>query len=284
MKNLKLKLITAMVLFISVIIIAQISVYATNESVEIVKKSETEYLIYVKDNLNTNFSFAFSNDQNVNPDALTYVEAAQDAANEQAKKIAFVNSTSIGMFDNDTYMWVKSSDKYILKGIKIDLSNSITDSELKMANDLTKTIKVDLTQVDQTKETINGVETTKIVGKIVLVENGNYTYRLVKASMSEDYTNFTKLAEKISKLTDEASFYTKLETYVDFYNMYNRLKNSLSSENWLKVENNVILQPEDAIDGEEYVLWIKDIKNNEISLTDVQFLSCKKEMSQEKIV
>ena len=284
MEKLRIKLIVSLVLCIFLFGMVQLSIYATNENIEIVKKSDAEYLIYVRDNLNTDFTFAFSNDKNTNPEKLTYTKAANDSTESNANKIAYVDNSTIGLFATDTYMWVKSSNNYILEGIKIDLSNSILDSELSFVDNITKAIDVDLTQVSQTKEVVNDVEYTKTLGKVVLLEDGNYKYQLVKATFSQDYLNFMKMAEKISKLNTTSSYYNKLETYVDFYNLYEKLKDQLADEAWIKVENNEILQPEEANDGEEYVLWLSEENANNVELVDVQFLSCKKEMSQEKII
>lgn len=282
MKKLRTKLIIALLLVTVIFSMVQLSIYATNENMEIVKKSDTEYLIYIKEVMDTDFSFAFSNDKDTEPEKLTYIKSAKDSAENNANSIAYIDDTTIALFSNDTYMWVKNSNKYILEGIKIDLSDSITNSELSSVDSISKTIKVDLTQLSQNEEVINDVVYKTTVGKVVLLKDGDYKYQLVKATTSQDYSNFMKLAEKISKLNDNSEYYTKLETYANFYDVYQKLKNELSNEAWLAVENNEILQPEEANDGEEYILWL--CKTDQNNLTDVQFLTCKKEMSQEKVI
>lgn len=284
MEKLKFKLIISLILCTLLFFVVQLSIYATNENLEIVKKSDAEYLIYIKGNLSTDFKFAFSNDKNTNPETLTYIKAANDSVDTLSNKIAYVDSSTIALFANDTYMWVKSSNNYILKGIKIDLSDSILVKELNDVDNITKTIKVDLTQVNQTEEVIDDIEYKTTLGKVVLLEEEDCKYQLIKAESSQEYSNFVKLAEKISKLNQTSPYYDKLETYVEFYNLYNKLKNELSDELWTKVENDEILQPKEAEHGEEYVLWLSKSSANDLNLVDVQFLSCRKEISQETVI
>lgn len=280
----KIKLIISTVIFVLIAFFMQLSIYATNENIEIVKGSETEYLIYIKDNIENDFQFAFSNDKNINPEKLTYINAANDSADSTANKIAYVDDATISMFDTDTYMWVKNDENFILSGIKIDLSDSILKNELEDIDNLTKTIDVDLTQTIQNEEVVDGVKITKKMGKVVLLGEGNYQYQLVKASVDEQYTNFMKLANKISKFNENTSYYTELETYKEFYNLFTNLRMNLEDESWLDVSNNEILQPEDAEDGEEYILWLQDTESGQIKSFDVQFLTCKKEVSEEKVI
>lgn len=284
MEKLSCKLIVMIILFLLVFGALQLSIYATNENLKIVEKSASEYIIYIKDNLNTDFMFAFSNDKNTKPENLTYIKSAKDSADSNANSIAYVDSSTIDLFKDDTYMWVKNNNKYILEGIKIDLSNSITEKELSSVDNITKKINVDLTQVEELEEIKDGVKYTTTLGKVIVLDEGDYAYQLVKVSDSQEYSNLMKLAEKVSKLNENVTFYDKLETYIDFYNLYNTLKNQLVSEEWINVENSEIMQPEEANEGDEYVLWLSAKSNNNGDVIDTQFLTCKKEMSQEKIV
>ena len=88
-----------------------------------------------------------------------------------------------------------------------------------------------------------------------------------------------KLATRISKINSKTDMYTQIETYSEFLKLFNSLKPN-SEAGWIKADKNVIYQPEDAEDGEEYVLWIKDNNTGDI---DVQFLSSTKKESTEKV-
>lgn len=284
MTKIKSKLIISAIVFILALITMQLSIYAANENVEIVEKSSTDYLIYIKDNLSTDFEFAFSNNQNEDKSALIFKKSETDSVNADANKIAFVNSTTIGLFENPTYMWVKdTNDNYIIDGIQIDLKQAITDKKLDRIANTTKVIPVDTKQTNTTKEEVDGKTITTTVGKVVLPETkGNYEYIIVKLPYSTDYENLEKLATRISKFNDETDMYTKISVYKEFNKLVEKLRPN-STSNWIKVVSNEIKQPEDAENGTKYVLWINE-NNGEASKQDVQFLTSQKEVSEEKII
>lgn len=284
MSKLKSKLIISAIIFLLTIVAMQLSIYASNENVEIVKKSDTDYLIYVKDNLNKNFKFAFSNNQNEDKTSLTFKEAETDSTARNANKIAFVNSTTISMFENPTYMWVKDEhENYIIDGIQIELKQAIDNKELEDISKTTKKIPVDAEQTKTTKNEVDGKTITTTVGKVVLPETkGNYEYIIVKLPYSTEYENLVKLATKISKFNNETDMYTKIGVYKEFSELVNELKPN-STSNWIKAKSNEIEQPEDAEDGTQYVLWINEKNGNSVK-QDIQILTSQKEVSEEKIV
>lgn len=281
MRKLKSKLIITLSIFILIILTIQLSVYATNENIKILKKDTGEYLIYIKDYLNTDFEFAFSNDENIDQATLIYKTSAKDSTSKNANNIAYVDSTNISMFANNVYMWAKSSNgKYIAEKVKIDLTDAMLEKDFISAENITKKILIDTTNKDTLKEEINGKEITKTTGKVILKDkNLNYEYILVRLSGTQDYNDLIKLATIISKFNSNTDMYTKINIYKDFLSLYNKLL-PINSNDWQKVENSQIAQPEDAKDGEQYIVWLK----NENSIIDIQFLTSYKQYSEEKIV
>lgn len=284
MTKLKTKFIISAIVFLLSLITMKLSIYAANENIEIVKNSNTDYLIYVKDNLNEDFEFAFSNNQNEEKSALIFKKAETDSANKNANKIAFVNTTTVELFKNPTYMWMKdTNENYIVEGIQIDLSEAISEEELNNIANITKIIPVDAKQTNTTKTEVDGKTITTTVGKVVLPETkGNYEYTILKLPYSEEYENLMKLATKISKFNNQTDMYTKISVYKEFNNMVEKLRPN-STSNWIKVESNEIEQPADAENGTQYVLWINENNGND-SKQDVQFLTSQKEVSEEKII
>lgn len=282
MTKLKSKLIISMLVFFSIIITMQLSIFATNEKIEIVKNSNTDYLIYIEDNLNSDFEFAFSNDQNIDKTTLTFKKAETDSTSVNANKIAFINSSTIELFENPTYMWVKdSNENYIINGILIDLTQAVSKETIETAANITKTIPVDTTKTDTTKNEIDGKTITMTVGKVVLTEkNEDYEYIIVELPYTEKYESLVKLATKISKFNNETDMYNRIKVYKEFNNLIEELRPN-SSSNWKKVEKNEIAQPVDAKDGTQYVLWLKAKDNTK---QDVQFLTSYKKVSEEKII
>ncbi len=277
MTNLKSKLTIIAIVFMLVLIAIQTSIFAANESVQILEKNTGDYIIYVKDNLNTDFEFAFSNDKLADKNILTYFSAETDS---NGNKIAFVNSATISLFSAPTYMWAKVGTDYIVEGVEVDLSKAINENDLQIAANLTKTIKVDTTQTNTTEETVDGKKVTTTVGKVVLMDEGEYSYILIKES--EEYAKLTELATRISKFNSETDMYTQIQVYSEFFNKSKELAPDNTAE-WIKVENDEIIQPEDSEDGEKYILWIKE-ENSTTEKIDIQFLTSRKEYSEEKIV
>lgn len=284
MTKLKSKLIISAIVFALALITMQLSIFAANENIKIVKNSSSDYLIYIKDNLNSDFEFAFSNNQNEEKSSLTFKKAETDSTSDNANKIAFVNSTTIELFKNPTYMWVKDTkENYIINGIQIDLTQAISKEKIEAIANVTKLIPVDTKQTNTTTTQVDGKTITTTIGKVVLPKTeGNYEYTIVKLPYSSEYENLVKLATKISKLNNETDMYTKISVYKEFNGLVEKLRPNATS-NWEKVEKNEIEQPADAEDGTQYVLWLKENNGNN-SKQDVQFLTSQKEVSEEKII
>lgn len=285
MKETKLKFFISTLVFIVALITIKLTAYATNENIEIIKKDDTEYLIYIKENLKNNFEFAFSNNQNDDKDLLDFKKSEKDSIGENANTIAYVNSTTINIFNNPTYMWVKDTENnYILEGIEIDLKLSMDANNLERVANVTKIIPVDATKTNTTSEVVEGRKITTTVGKVILPETtGNYEYIIVQLPNSEDYNNLMKLATRISKFNNETDMYTKISTYKEFNKISTNLRKNANSQEWKNANAREIEQPANAENGTQYVLWIKE-DNGKTVVEDIQFLTSYKEVSEEKII
>lgn len=275
MQNLKTKMVFLLVTFVIVSFALGISVYASNEKVQIVKKSNTDYLIYVEGNLDNSFEFAFSDDNTVDKTTLTYSTAAKDDVAD-GNYIAFINQYTT----EHKYMWVKDTEgKYIMDAVELDLTKAIDAEELETIQNVTKTIKADTAQVKVEEKDINGSKVKVTTGKVVLKDEGNYEYQIVKLPNGTEYARLMDLAKRISKFDNEINLdmYTKLEVYNEFNSLYRKLSSELVANNWKDVQNQEILQPEDTKNGDEYVLWIR----KDGTVYDAQFLTSKYE--EEKV-
>ena len=272
----KLKYLFIIIITAICMLILSTNVFAANENVKIVKDDSGNYMIYIKDNDYTNFEFAFSNDKSQDKSTLSFIPAAKDSNSEDARRIAFIDNKT---GDKD-YLWVKNGENYILEAIQIDLSDSIEKNDMEEATNITKIIDADSTKTYTTETQKDGKKITLTVGEVVLQdENGSYSYITIKLPNSEEYNNFMKLATKISKLSSDTDMYSQIEIYSEFYNLFENLKPNADA-GWTKIDKNIIYQPDDAEDGDEYIVWIKDNKTGDI---DVQFLTSTKKYSEEKI-
>lgn len=274
------------ILFISILGMIY-TVNGANENMQIIKKSGTEYLIYISEHMGSQFEFAFSNDQGADKETLGYKSSILDSTSEKNNVAYIDNSLYTTYFSGKTYFWARDlSGKYFAEKVEVDLSKAIEESNVNLINNLTKIIKVDTKNTITTSEVVNEVKVTKTVGKVDVLEEGTTYYQLVKLPASEDYNEFMKTAEKIANDKIENNMYAKLKVANKFSNYYNRLVPDIDDANWIKVNNNTILQPEESHNGEQYILWLKT-ENNRENKIDVQFLTCfedyKPEVISEKI-
>lgn len=283
MGNLKKKIILIAILFFIGLITIQTSVLGTNENIEILKKQSGDYLIYIKDNLNLDFEFAFSNNKDENKANLVFKDSETDSAEENAEKIAFVNSSNISVFDNKTYMWAreKNTENYILEGIEIDLNNAMHENSLELLTNITKNVNTKLEQETTQKEE-NGKKITTVVGKVVLPQN--YSYILLKTEDSSANQELFDIATKISKFNQTTNMYTKLKTYKAFAKALDNVEQNIDFTKWEESKNNTIEQPIDAKDGEQYILFLGSETRGELKIEDVQFLTSTRKESEEKII
>lgn len=268
MRNLNLKIMFIVGIFLLVLLLA-LPVKAANENIQIVKQSGTDYLIYINGHLNEAFEFAFSEDET---EPTVYLASAKDS-NEGGNFIAYVNEYTTA----SKYLWAKDSEGTFVNGIEVDLNTAIPVDDLEEIQNVTKKIAVDTTKIQVEEKEINGNNVTVTTGKVVLKEEGNYEYQIVKLPNTDNYNELMDLAERISKINTETDMYSKLVLYTRFNALYNELSSELDNDDWNNVENQEILQPEDTKNGDKYILWIKGE-----DILDAQFLTSK--YDEEKVI
>lgn len=268
MRNLNLKIMFIVGIFLLILLLS-LPVNAANENIQLVKQSDTEYLIYVDGHLKNTFEFAFSEDET---EPTSYLVSAKDS-NEGGNYIAYINEYTTA----SKYLWAKDSEGTFAEGIEIDLNEAIPANELEEIQNVTKKIAVDTSKIQVEEKEVNGNTVTVTTGKVVLEEEGNYEYQIVKLPNTDKYNELMDLAERISKISKETDMYSKLVLYTRFNTLYNELSSELDNDAWKEVENQEILQPEDTENGDKYVLWIKGE-----DILDAQFLTSK--YDEEKVI
>ena len=277
----KLLSVLAIILFIAVM---PIVVLATNENVSVVSTENSvgaqEYIIYINNYTDKNFKYAFSNNAEPGIMDLVYVNSTTDLGENQ---VAFLDAETYEKLSDSNktiYMWAKDeNENLILDGIQLDFQNSITKENMKKIESLTNLIKVEIADsqedTDATdpvrEEDVNGILETSKVGYVEIVDDkdATYYYERVKVSDSTDYAKLMELAEKIQKEYDSMNMYEKIQFDMEFYNLYSKLVNSA---NWQEVENMTISQPENSEKGEEYIVFLKKVDEDNNTVEDIQFL------------
>jgi len=293
-KALITKVIFCLLLMTMIITVLSGITFANNanlEKVQIIKKSEDKYIIYVSyENesnelvlLNEKFEFAFSNQENVtDKTTLEFKDSALDKE-DNGHNIAYIETdlyTKYFQDKEDTYIWVKKESDYILEAEKIDLKKSITEEEIQTLNNLTKTIEVTVGEKILPTEDDNGVKVNRKVGTLVIKEQtGKYSYEIVKASEGTDAAKLIELAKNLNAVEQE-NIFNKLAAYNEFKEIYNKLKPELDDKYWEEVKDYTVEQPQNSKTGEQYLVWLKHETDNGTKI-DVQIMTCVDEYIQE---
>lgn len=255
------------------ILLATNAVFASTKSI-IVKASNSD-LIYNSDVMDDEFTFAFAKTNS--KEGLIFFSSAKDSTEDNAKNVAYVDDTTKGYLEDNKegYLFVRNTNgDYVIEGEKIVLDNSI-DKDL--VETTTKRISVDLSKSTTSQETIDGVLTSVTKGKVVITDDdkNNYSYMLVAVTDGSQYENLMKLADKISNTEEmeKLSFVEKLQLTGEFYELYKKLVPETNDSSWEAVNEMEILQPENSKNGDQYIVFIKSEKDNDIVI-DAQFMTC----------
>ena len=276
-----------LVLFIQLPVMAN-----TNDNKIIIQKGEKDFILYYKEVCSNPFNFAFSTNKEEKIDDLIFVSSAEDMIQDEKLNAAYVNESIYDTYfkdnENKAYIWVKDSEgKDIVKADLIDLStNPMTDSEIEYVNNTTKRIKGEeknssITNIWTDEDSIKH---TVVLSQYVLSmeENTDYYYQIVKipkGTETGDNARLYDLAEKLQNGIE--SKYEQFEVQKEFYDLYNKLYPENNDSKWKKTEDGCIIEPEDTITGDRYIIWLRSAKDGE-TVKDVKFLLCHQEDKEEK--
>lgn len=246
-------LMTAILLVIMLLSVLQITSFAADSDMIVVKENDSEYLVYVNNMTGENFSFAFSNSKD--EANLDYKASVID---NEGNHIAYVNEELKNQyFGSQAYVWVKTADdEVVIEGKEITLDGAKTVEQLNQLNGLTKTITVQSAAEDE-KITINGEQ------------NKTYYYQFAALTSSEEYDRLLTLVNEVSQYNEDTNVFTRLQAYNELNDLYNSLVANLSDEDWVEAQNLEITKPYGAKQDGKYVLWLKDSDGN----LDVQILT-----------
>lgn len=264
MKNLSLKLTLILLFTIFIVSVMPLAVRAaSNADGVILEKADGSKIIYLKDMKATEFKYAFSDTDN-STDA-TFVTASKDTNNEF---VAFMEKET-----SAKYMFVQVEGN--TNTIELSKQKSITESEIKDVEKLTKIIGVETTETDSavSKEGDKTITTTN--GKIVVKDEGTYEYQIIEVV---DKNSSTKTLDKtavdlynqLSKLENAEGMYNKLLAEITIRDDYKELINNAK---WQEAKNNTIPQPKDSQIDEVFVVLIQEVKDGKTQRTDVQFMT-----------
>lgn len=272
MTKMKQKL-TGIAIAIFLIVIAPVVIFATNENVQIVQVEEQKYIIYISNLEGKEFNYAISDSNSVAELDLKYIHSVKD---EEGNQVALIDESTYD-FSKGTkaYLWVKDGENELVSAQEIDFSLAFEKSKMEEVENTTKRIKTeivsDLVEEDRVDE--EGVHITVSIGGVKITDNekSEYFYQTIPAT--GEYETLMTLAEKLKNEYESMSMYTRISTTKEFYNIYNEL---IEKAEWQKVEEMTIRQPKEAEEGSKYVVLIKKVDGEQVTL-DAQFLTCREE-------
>ena len=286
MKKIFKEISTITFIVIIMITILQFPVNATNDELEIIKTSD-EYLLYVSTIMEKEFEFIYTKDAKLKVSALDFSEAIKSVKDTEGNNVAYVDSELENKYFKDVngdsanaYIWIKQGEN-ISGPILVELNTAITQKIIEHVNNTTTRIPVKIGQEEREPVTEENKTITTTIGYLQIEKQEGYTYeyQLVKLP-NKDYTSFVNLAKEISNFSENSNSYKNISKINEFYNLYN----DLMPEKWNKVVDDRIEQPEDAKNGDEYVVWIRSTNSNEEKIVDIQFMtSVRKEREKTSI-
>lgn len=274
MKKSTIKLVAFGMLVLMLLSIFTVPVKAETYEKVVLKKANKEFLIYYKDICNDEFEFAFSLDKSQPTDDL-FTRSAKDQADEGALDVAYIDATLYDTYfaTNKAYIWIRdNNDQMVVSADLVDLTDALNDGMIELVNNTTKRIDVDTTQTHETHEMVDGVDTTVTTGKVVVDEKGGTKYSYTLTRLTDTTTKANKLFDLAEALKEDISdTYTNLSLSKQFYDLYMELMPTNSE--WTEVENSEILQPDNTVEGDKYIVYLKEETDDSITV-DAKFLTC----------
>ena len=274
MKKSTIKLVAFGMLVLMLLSIFTVPVKAETYEKVVLKKADKEFLIYYKDICNDEFEFAFSVDNSQPADDL-FTRSAKDQADEGALDVAYIDATLYDTYfaTNKAYIWIKdNNDQMLVSADLVDLTDALNDGMIELVNNTTKRIDVDTTQTHETHEIVDGVDTTITTGKVVVDEKSGAKYSYTLTRLTDTTTKANKLFDLAEALKEDISdTYTNLSLSKQFYDLYMDLMPTDSE--WTEVENSEILQPDNTVEGDKYIVYLKE-ETADSTTVDAKFLTC----------
>ena len=273
MKSFKAKLTGAIVLFIMIMLVPMIVLAVTNENVQIISNTDeqgnTEYIVYIQELMQTNFASAVSNSASTPEQDLDFVTA------RDGEGIYVAQIKEEAVTGESTYLYVKYNQDGEEKTdvLPLDLSKSLDKTDMEYVENTTKRIGTEtVSDLVEINEEINGVQTTLTVGglRITDTDNATYQYQLMKVNEGTPYSRLVELADELnSENYDQKDMYSKIQLTSEFYTLYNQL---IERATWEAVVDNEIRQPSDAVEGDQYVVFIRKTAADGTVTTDAKLM------------
>lgn len=266
----KVKIFTAFCFSFVMLFTFSIISAATNENIAVFEE-DGEYTIYTKDMGSKSFYYAFSDNENE-----TNFEYQSPKVDNEGVNVAFVSKDAYAKYfadDNKSYMFIGNEPSKLSK-IEVDLTESINSDDINLLKNITNIINVTTDKktsvIDNEKEII-----TNTLGIVKLADN---TLTDVKYTILND--NFDEFLTSLNDAKNlDSDKYTTIKTISEFKKSYNKL---ISDSSFVDLSGDEILQPENANNGDKYLLVLSAKNSDGNQIYDVKLLNSFVNSSTEK--
>ena len=258
MEKLKTKFVAiTLIMLLSLSIIPTNAFAVSRENAEIVKakneNGEDYYIVYVEGVEDNEFKYATSTGEealDMNNISLNFKNSVKDDNGNGTNSVAVLN-------DEANYLYVKETSG-INSIIKLDFDNVIDQEKVAEVEGTTNRIATKEVLVSQRNEKIKEVKYEQTIGGLEILEdeNSNYKYESIILP-AKDYSELMQLVDELNTNYEEKDMYSKIKFAREFSEKYDDLISYADSQTWTTVEDNLILQPEDAQKDDEYVVIIR---------------------------
>ena len=275
MKKQRLMLIISVMLIAVMVFMPSYAKAATDEKLAVVNTSGN-YLIYIDGLLNDEDGFEFALSNSKDETNLVYENSATDDA---GNAVAYYDAANQKFADVDISkpVYVYVNGKKDMQGLEVNLTESITSEELDNIEKITKRIPVTTDESVEYSEDVDGLKVTTIVGSVRIEQdennkNAKYSYQMVRLPANDErYNTLWDLLTEFNKDYNDMSVNEKINLSTEFSKLYTELINEAE---WTEVKDKDlrIEQPEDAETGTQYILFLKEEVDGNITY-DAQFLT-----------
>lgn len=275
MKKQRLMLIISVMLIAVMVLMPSYAKATTDEKLAVVNTS-SNYLIYIDGLLNDEEGFEFALSNSKDETNLVYENSATDNA---GNAVAFydANNQKFANVDISKPVYVYVNAKKDMQGLEVNLTESITQEELDNIEKITKTIPVTTDESVEYSEDVDGLKVTTIVGSVRIEpdennKNAKYSYQMVRLPADDErYNTLWNLLTEFNENYNDMPVNEKINLSTEFSKLYTELINEAE---WTEVKDKDlrIEQPEDAETGTQYILFLKEEVDGNITY-DAQFLT-----------
>lgn len=267
-----------MILGVSIILIFLTNkTFAANTEISILEYNQKEYVLYIKELLDKDFKYAFSDNNSTEEKDLNYITSKKDS---EGNSLIFLDKLEYQKFNGkDIYIWVKNGDNNIVNAQKLDFNNSISRDEIVSLENLTKLIDIKTDKQIEINTVENGIQKNKKLGTIQFNNTKNkYYYQLLKVEDNQNYQKLFEIVEKINNDYSKINIVEKINILKELKNIYGKI---IQNINLQEVKDFKIIEPEDTITGQKYIAIIQEL--GETETFDIQLLNSSREYNEKYI-